>query len=308
MNIRLPFQTALLACVAFAGGCEQTPTRAEGLASGAARFDIMDGSGQQAPAGSELPRPLVVRVMAGEVPIANQIVNFVVTAGGGRMYAGTALTNASGIAQDYWTLGETIGSTQEVQVRAVDPVTGSPVVYGSFTAIAQGAVESVIVTPDSTNVEETHSAQLSATLLDEGGRVLSDRTVTWSSSDPLIATVDANGLMQARAAGAVTIRASIDDRFGESRITIVSPASSGYLVPAIPDLQVGTTYQTIVLDGNGQGVSANRVRWESSNTKIATVGADGLVTGRSTGEAIITAVVDGQRAGASVRVRPRSRK
>lgn len=134
---RVPMRLmAVLAGLAIAGGCGESPTRAENLETTAPRFDLVSGNGQRARAGTELPAPLVVRVTIGGAPAANQLVNFVVTAGGGSVFAGRAMTNAQGLAQDYWTLGEVPGSTQEVQVRAVDSTTGAGVVYGTFRATA----------------------------------------------------------------------------------------------------------------------------------------------------------------------------
>jgi hypothetical protein len=53
------------------------------------------------------------------------------------MNAGSAVSDANGVAQDYWTLGPTSG-VQTVDVVAVDPATGAEKVYGSFSATATG--------------------------------------------------------------------------------------------------------------------------------------------------------------------------
>ena len=48
------------------------------------------------------------------------------------MFAGSALTDRSGIVKDYWTLGPS--GTQTVEVRAVDPETGQKLTFATFTA------------------------------------------------------------------------------------------------------------------------------------------------------------------------------
>src|SRR5690349_7706128 len=66
----------------------------------------VSGMDQSALVGQALPNPVVVRVVdASAHPVPGQIVNFVVTSGGGHVFAGAAITNASGLAQEIWTLG-----------------------------------------------------------------------------------------------------------------------------------------------------------------------------------------------------------
>ena len=97
---------------------------------------IVSGDGQQAIVGHELPAPLVVQVLdAKGRPVKGQIVNFRVVAGGGSVYAGSSLTNATGNAQDYWTMGPEPGPAT-LEVRAVDPTTGAKEIFATFSATA----------------------------------------------------------------------------------------------------------------------------------------------------------------------------
>jgi hypothetical protein len=68
--------------------------------------------------------------------LKGQVVNFVVTAGGGHVFAGTALTDQSGTAQELWTLGTVAGAAQSVEARAVDSGTGQALTFATFTATA----------------------------------------------------------------------------------------------------------------------------------------------------------------------------
>ena len=98
------------------------------------RFAIVSGNDQQAPAGTELPAAIVVKVTdPNGTAVAGQMVNFVVTQGGGSVFAGRAVTNSSGIAQEWWTLGDTPGPNT-LEVRAVDSSTGEAKVFGTFRA------------------------------------------------------------------------------------------------------------------------------------------------------------------------------
>ncbi|MEO8200468.1 MAG: kelch repeat-containing protein [Gemmatimonadota bacterium] len=108
-------------------------------------LSVFSGNGQTGQAGQELAQPLQVLATDGNnQPIPNQIVNFVVTSGGGSVFAGTALTNASGIAAEVWRLGTVAGQAHTVEVRAVDP-DGTKHVFGVFTATVIAANPDTIV-------------------------------------------------------------------------------------------------------------------------------------------------------------------
>ena len=101
----------------------------------AAHLDIVGGNAQTAPVLTELPQPVVVKVTdaKGHV-VKGQVVNFVVTAGGGHVFAGTAITNDDGLAQERWTLGGVAGAPQTLEARAVDSATGQALVFATFSA------------------------------------------------------------------------------------------------------------------------------------------------------------------------------
>jgi hypothetical protein len=102
-----------------------------------AAIDIVSGEGQSGRVAEELSQPLVVRVLnAGGQPLAGQLVNFRVVKGGGSVFAGSALTNADGLAQERWTLGKSVADSQIVEARAVDASTGAALVSGRFLATA----------------------------------------------------------------------------------------------------------------------------------------------------------------------------
>ncbi|MEP7325581.1 MAG: kelch repeat-containing protein [Gemmatimonadota bacterium] len=106
---------------------------------------VFSGNNQSGTVGDELSQPLRVLATDGSSqPIPNQVVNFVVTAGGGSVFAGTAITDASGIAAEVWGLGTVAGAAQSVEVRAVAP-DGTKQVFGVFTATALAGPPDTIV-------------------------------------------------------------------------------------------------------------------------------------------------------------------
>ena len=85
--------------------------------------------------------------------------------------------------------------------------------WSAFTNIVElepPTVQATSVTLNETAAELTagETLQLTATVLPENA---TDRTVTWTSSDPAVATVDATGLVTAVAAGTATITATTSD-------------------------------------------------------------------------------------------------
>lgn len=108
-------------------------------------FLVFSGNNQTGQAGAELALPLkVLATTPGNQPIAGQVVNFVVTAGGGSVFAGTGITDANGIAAEIWRLGTVAGSAQTIEVRAVAP-DGTKQVFGVFNATVIAAAPDTIV-------------------------------------------------------------------------------------------------------------------------------------------------------------------
>jgi Big-like domain-containing protein len=121
--------------VATATGLEGSPkvtfTHAA-TAGNASTVAIVSGNGQEAPAGSQLPAPLVVRVLDQDGnPIVDRPVSWVVGAGGGSADPQTSNTNSEGVASTRWTLGSAPGSNT---LNAVVSGVGT----ASFTATGTG--------------------------------------------------------------------------------------------------------------------------------------------------------------------------
>ena len=80
-------------------------------------------------------------------------------------------------------------------------------------------VSSVSVTAPSSNALKINEAvQFNAVAKDSGSAEIAGKTFTWVSSDPNIASVDANGMVTAKRFGVVTVTASADGINGVSGI------------------------------------------------------------------------------------------
>ena len=95
---------------------------------------IVSGEGQSGVVGTELAQPVVVKAVDAKGKAEpGMVVNFVVTSGGGRVYSGSAITDAQGVAADYWTIGTSTRVLQRLEVRTVHS-DGTKEVLGAFTA------------------------------------------------------------------------------------------------------------------------------------------------------------------------------
>lgn len=113
-------------------------------------------------------------------------------------------------------------------------------------------------------------------------------TIYWESSDESIATVDARGVLTARAGGSVTITASGSRSSAGCTVNISVPAESVVLNSTELQLAVGGTGQlaAVVMPDNASDKSIN---WSSSDEAVVTVWQDGKLYAAAAGTATITA-------------------
>ncbi|MDR1199718.1 MAG: Ig-like domain-containing protein [Prevotellaceae bacterium] len=135
-----------------------------------------------------------------------------------------------------------------------------------------------------------------------------NKKVTWKAQNAGIATVDATGKVTGVAAGKTTIIVTTADRAKTDSciVTVVTatvPVQLISLTPATAIVAVSKTLQ-IKADITPANATNTKVTWKSSDDKIATVDATGLVTGKTKGEATIKATTDdgGRAATCSVTV------
>jgi len=167
--------------------------------------------------------------------------------------------------------------------RSQNPTTPTPA----------GSVSAVVVTSASTSPS---SFQLTATAQMTDG---SSRDVTsnsqWQSSNPLLATVSAGGMVTVVASGELDVRATYQNITGAlhllvTKLPVASVPLSG--APSSSSMTFQLTATAKLSDGSTQDVTRSAT-WESSNTQLATVSATGVVTMLGNGEVDIRATYQG---------------
>ena len=175
---------------------------------------------------------------------------------------------------------------------------------GGDSSAPAPVVASVEVSPPTSSKQVGETVQLSATVKDASGNILSGQSVTWSSSATTVASVSGAGLVTANAIGSATISASAGGKTGNSSITVVpEPIASIELSTVNDTLLVGETLQlnATLRDQQGNVVTRN-VTWTSNGPTVASVDGQGLVTAVGDGVTTITASADNRSASATIRV------
>lgn len=167
----------------------------------------------------------------------------------------------------------------------------------------------VTVTPASLSGTVGQTGQLTAVVSNQYGQVMSGAIVTWSSSNPNVATVNGSGLATAVGAGSATVTASSAGYSGTASLTVTSgstataPSTVSDLVVSVPTDSSVTLSFTQVNDGSGAPASyevryaAGIISWGTAVPPVSGSCAS-AVTGTAIG-AKLSCTVTGLTAGTS---------
>jgi trimeric autotransporter adhesin len=209
-------------------------------------------------------------------------------------------------------------SNTAVATVADGVVTGVAIGSATITATSEGKsgmaamtvtgipVGSVTVSPTTKSLLVTQTLALSVTVKDSTGAVVTNRPVTWTSSDASVATVSTTGVVTAVGAGSATITATSETKSGTCAVTVsLVPVSTVVVQPARDTMFTSATLQltAVTKDSAGDVLSGRTVTWTTSNAAVATVSSAGLVSATSAGgSATITATSEGKSGTASITV------
>jgi alpha-tubulin suppressor-like RCC1 family protein len=168
-------------------------------------------------------------------------------------------------------------------------------------------VVSITVAPQSDSALPGHTIQFTDSAFDLLGRPLAPQPVTWSTSDPTLATISATGLLTTVAPGVVAVQASYQGVVGEAPMNVLRPVVSVIVhPPALTLVALASVPLTAtLLDTTGNIVTGRPVTWTSLNSAVARVTPADSVMGQARGSTDIrgTVVLDGRSGLTHVTVR-----
>jgi trimeric autotransporter adhesin len=228
-----------------------------------------------------------------------------------------------------WHTFSAIGDTHRFSATALDandrPVVGAPLAWSSadpgivtvdetglaravaagstlLLATSNGAADTVRVTVAQVAASiviapaaHTFSAlgatqQFTAVVTDQNGNVLPGAPLTWTSSDPGVATVTSGGLVQAVAAGTTQITVSSGAVSAAATVVVTPAIASIEISPAAHTFtSLGDTQQftAVARDANGNPIPGAPLAWSSTDGAVVTVTGGGLAESVGDGSAQI---------------------
>ncbi len=245
----------------------------------------------------------------------------------------TVIAPATGITLDKTTAqmipGETLtltatvtpsNSTDNVTWNSLDESVATVSDKGVVTAVAPGTVEifamagdcavkctvtvnavpvtSVTLSDTDINIEKGKTATLTAIVAPDNA---TDKTVTWSSSDDAIATVE-NGVVTAVTPGTATITAKAGEITATCKVTVVILTEGVTLDKNSLVFTFGDEPKQLTATLSPENTT-DEVTWSSSDEAVATVSDKGVVTAVAPGTAVITAKAGTKAATCTVTVK-----
>ncbi|XXF76010.1 Ig-like domain-containing protein [Myxococcaceae bacterium GXIMD 01537] len=158
----------------------------------------------------------------------------------------------------------------------------APLMTAALVVLAAGCkkVETVDVKPaTSTLTEAGQTASLQARGLTKDGEAVEKAQFTFASSDPAVATVDANGVVSAVKSGSATITAKTEEKSGAASIEVVIPSAIVIEGGPVTLTGLGTKAELKgqVQDDASRPVADAKVEYTSADAQIVEVKDNTLV-------------------------------
>ena len=195
-----------------------------------------------------------------------------------------ATVSGSGLGTSHSTGSSTITAT-------LSKVTGS----STFT-VTNAVLVSIAITPANPKVFLGTLNQFTATgtFSDQSTKDITG-SVTWSSSNQSVASINGGGLVTALALGSLTISATSSSITGSTAVTVQSSVLTSITIfPANGSIAVSTSEQFHALGNYSDGSVQNltrQVTWASSNTAVEQIINGGMSRGLTPGTTTISATL-----------------
>ena len=134
--------------------------------------------------------------------------------------------------------------------------------------------------------------QLSVEVRDRENQPIPNAPVNWSSNAPVVASVNADGLVTARGNGEATITAKSGGASQSVDITVAQASAEiniNLAAATLTAIEESLQLSAAVRDAENEPILNAPISWSSSNTSVVSVSPRGLVTARGNGKVTITA-------------------
>lgn len=158
----------------------------------------------------------------------------------------------------------------------------------TYDIIVSAPLKSISLSDTNIDVYTGRTANLS--VIYDPINTTDDKTVIWYSSDNNIATVDNNGVVTGVNVGTATIKAVVGDMSATATVNVNAAIES----ISLEEVKI-TAYINQVLDAlkinyiPANATDDRTITWSSSNSDVASIALDGVITTKSLGTTIITA-------------------
>lgn len=217
-------------------------------------------------------------------------------------------------ARIHWTsMGPGVATVDSTGLIAASEV-GRTVIALDVNGAMDSAVVNVVAIPVvnvTLNVPETFSISagesltLTAVATGPSGETLPDRSFSWTSARPSIATVSETGVVTGVAPGWGSITVTSEGVSKSANVIVTPQLLASVEVSLVSSgLHVGDSTQAtaVARDANGGLLTGRPVVWTSLSPNIATVSAAGMVKAVAPGSAVIRATADSKTGESTVNV------
>jgi uncharacterized protein YjdB len=225
-----------------------------------------------------------------------------------------ALSDAAGRALTGRQIDFTSSNPNVANVGSTGLVTAGGVGTATITATSEGRSDIVLITvtpaeifamiisPNVRVLSDGTVLQYSAFARDERGFTLSDRPITWETSDASVAVVSSTGLVTARVPGGVMITARSGSVSASLPLTVRPHIATIAVTPTKDTLRSGEfgAVELLLTDAAGNRLVDRDVTLMSSNPGVVAVLNDGRLRAMDVGTAVLTARAEGRAATATV--------
>ena len=202
-----------------------------------------------------------------------------------------------------WSSSDNVIATVDQNGKVTANKGGTAIIKASSGSITASCTVTVSVPVKSITINYTYigiivgeTISLTATVNPDDA---DEKTVTWSSSNTAIASVDGDGTVKGVSVGTATLYAKAGQKSASCQVTVSAqpiPVSSVSLNKTEVSLMVGNSFALSVTINPSNATVVNGTVWTSSNPSVATVDSSGKITAISKGSAAITVNVDGKTA------------